>query len=345
MGKPGDWIAKPDASLTAKVSQVDAWAAECAKVEKILDEYGAKYTGPHEVPLARINLSRSRHNQARPQALIPDVVDRYAGDMRRGDRFPPSVGFLDGAQIDIISGNHRDAAARRADKVSLPFYLVDPDSPSELIALLTVVFNADHGQPVPEDWRLHHAEDLIRMKWAVPVACKAAGITQIKLQQYRKVLGADIRAKQLAIRNFAALGKGHKLLLSRLSSDPAFSAGSRVAIDSGMTLEDLKPFVQKILERRTELEQMEFILQVGEDRKLQRKRLEAMGKQASKIGGGPRHALATAMGIMKTTDITGILKATLTNSERAELSRLAMETADILLELSSQLDQAQRVSE
>jgi modification methylase len=66
-----------------------------------------------DLPISQLDLSGATQPRA---GLRQDVIDDYAADMRRGDRFPPVVVFYDGERYWLADGFHRTHATRQAGR-------------------------------------------------------------------------------------------------------------------------------------------------------------------------------------------------------------------------------------
>lgn len=108
--------------------------------------------------ISSLNIATSLHNNSRLDPLDDDVVERYAADMVRGDGFPP---IIITATNDILAGNHRTAAAKKADLKEVVCYVVDDKStnnkPSLVRAIITRGDNRRHGLAQSDDEMIHHA--------------------------------------------------------------------------------------------------------------------------------------------------------------------------------------------
>src|SRR5438552_4049378 len=154
-------------SKTEKGTTVDHPGPICSEeVENWLKDRGVKYMKCMEIPLKDFDEKKSRANQARPQALIDEAVERYTLAMKQNAKFPPLVAFQSSyMKFVIIDGNNRFAAAKKASRPTFPTYVIDNETPSELIQLLTVEANAKHGEVPPTDWRVKQAIHLVSIGW------------------------------------------------------------------------------------------------------------------------------------------------------------------------------------
>lgn len=116
------------------------------KVERHFDRHGVTYTYLPNVPLARIDLEASRHNNTRltthdPSSgakLVRDVPEEYAALMRDGVVFPALVAYLNPDGIfGLLGGNHRGQAAKLAGYDGADLYQVTESDPARraMIAL------------------------------------------------------------------------------------------------------------------------------------------------------------------------------------------------------------------
>jgi hypothetical protein len=99
------------------------------RIEQFLAQQGIEYEYEPFVPLEQFDFAASHANQARlPDALNPEVVERYAAFMRDGVEFPALVGFVAPSGLRVLNGgNHRLHAARDAGKAGHDLYRIEVD--------------------------------------------------------------------------------------------------------------------------------------------------------------------------------------------------------------------------
>src|SRR5689334_10226051 len=98
----------------ADIHPIDSGTGRRPDVEAWLAERHVPYTFDPALEVGSVDQVASLANQARLEPLDPDVVERYAADMARGDHFPPVLARQQGKKIVLLGGNHRLAAARDA---------------------------------------------------------------------------------------------------------------------------------------------------------------------------------------------------------------------------------------
>jgi len=339
-----DWLrqqvhkhtADPKRPLTARSVR------EADSVEAWLRKFGVKYSALTHIPLATIDEKRSRDNQARADAIVPESVDRFLLAIRKGDELPPIVVFPSGTRAVLIDGNNREAAHRKFGSTHIPGYVVDPETPSETIQLMTVDANAHHGVTPPLAWRLKQAQFLVSLGHSPETATDAAGVSKGQLADYQRVVRAEQRAKVLKVKDFSALAAGTKAKLGAIPSDPVFMQASIVCIETEMTLDEVTKFVREVKARPSDAEAVGHIAQVATDRQMERKAREALGKRPGIKSA--KHALITGLGKIMHADPNEIARQVITDIERQELTRRCYEVSEKLLAITTALEKREERS-
>lgn len=343
--KPGSWLKQKvaEATTSAKQDLGAVGACDTATVERWLQKFGVKYSHLLDLPLVQIDEKRSRQNQAREVAVIDDSVNRYAAALRNGDKFPPVVGYLAGGKVVLIDGNNRDAAHRKVSAGTIKAYVIDPETPSETIHLMTTDANSHHGVTPSLQWRLNQANFLVGIGHSVDVACTASAVSKTQLQDFRRAINAEQRARSLKIHDFIPMSNSAKVKLGALASDPVFIQASRVAIDTSMKVEEIAHFVRDIKACTAEADQITLIGGVAEKRKMEQKAIEALGKPVQIKS--PKQGLITGLGKIMHAAPGDIARSVITDNERAELIKRCNEAGERLMEIMIALDveEAQRV--
>ena len=314
------------------------------KVEAWLTRRGAHFLRAIEIPLSSIDRKRSRQNQARPTAVVSEAVERYTIALKAGRQFPPIVVYRPGdANTDfvIIDGNNRDESHLRAKKDRIWAYILAKDTPSELIAMLTVEANAEHGQPVPTEWRVKQALHLESIGWSAAEAADGAGISVATLTQRKSVAKATLRARTLKLSGWAALPITSQASIAAFKDDTVFAAGVRAAVDTGMSIDDVKALARSVRDASSEADRLTIIREARERRELERKAKETLGKNSHRIQ-SPKHSFVTALGKIMAVDIDALTRSILVETENRELRRRAEEAAEKIFETISALDAALR---
>lgn len=338
--KPGSWLKKKVAEATSSPKQDLGAVGACdsASVEQWLQKFGVKYSHLLNLPLSQIDEKRSRQNQAREVAVIEDSVNRYATALRNGDQFPPVVGYLAGGRVVLIDGNNRDAAHRKVHGAAgtIKAYVLDPETPSETIHLMTVDANSHHGVTPSLQWRLTQANFLVGIGHSMDSACAAAAVTKAQLQDFRRAINAEQRAKSLKVHDFASLPTSSKMKLGALASDPVFIQASRVAIDTSMKSDEVAHFVREIKAKTDESGMIGYIGTVAEKRKMEAAAIAALGKPVQIKS--PKQGLITGIGKIMHAQPGDIARSVVTDNERAELVKRCNEAGERLMEIMIALD-------
>lgn len=294
--KPGSWLNKQvsEATSAPKSDLGDEAASSAAAVERWIQKFDVKYSRLLDLPLSQIDERRSRQNQAREVAVIDDSVNRYAAALKSGDMFPPVVGFYSSGKVVLIDGNNRDAAHRKVSAQTIRAFVLDPETPSETIHLMTVDANAHHGVTPSLQWRLSQANHLMNIGHSQEAACEATAVSKYQLNDYRRSVTAEQRARALRINDFAGLATITKVKLGALPSDPVFASAARAVIDTDMKSAEVIEFVKRVKAEPSESQMITAVQAVVMERQMEQKARAALGKK-SQIK-SPKQGLITGLG-------------------------------------------------
>lgn len=329
------FISNLQATMPASHPEVDASACGAETVEAWLQRFGVRYNLVPALPLRRVNVEKSRANQARPTPLVEDSVKRY-GDAYAGKQtLPPIVAYIHGNQFVIIDGNNRDAGARKAGLHHLPAFVVHSETPSETVLAMMVNANSHHGVTPPLEWRLKQAQFLVGVGHPIEKAASYAAVSPYQMREHQRLVRSDQRAKALRVAGFGELSREARLSLGSLTLDAVFSQAARVAAETAMTAGETRAFVREIKAETSEDTQLVHVGTVGEQRRLEARQQEALGKRQIRSA---KQGLITGLGKLLHADVDDIARQVVTDSERRELCRRLELAADKILELQVALD-------
>jgi hypothetical protein len=318
-----------------------------AEIEDWLTSRGANFLRARELPVANFDKKKSRMNQARPTPLVPEAVERYTTALKDGKKLPPVVAYRTSEKSTtfiLVDGNNRHEAHCKTGLDTIPTYLLASDTPSELIYLLTVEANAAHGQPVPMEWRVKQAIHLVEIGWELDIARKAAGVNEKTLRIHKAAIEADSRARALKISNWDQLGTHLRQTLGTIKSDPVMYHAARCAIDTGMTLEDIRGLVRDIKTDRSEHEQIQHIGRISASRKAELaadKDRKRKGQTVSNV----KHSLVTAIGKIMAVDPSALARLILTEIDQQAVKSRLEACAEKIFELQLAVEQATQAEE
>lgn len=307
------------------------------RIEAWLNERHTTWTWDPNIPLDTIDQAASLANQARLEALDPDVVDRYTADMARGDQFPPIVVHQRSARtkkLTVIGGNHRTTAARNAGITHLPGYVVVAEP--ETVVTLTYEDNRRHGLPPSDAERVAQAIHLIDTgNYTQEQAAALVGIPAPKISQARSIVKADRRATDLGVGpTFTSLPKQARYHLGQVRSDPVFEQAARLAADAGMTVAAVADLVGTLKTAASDEAALTILGGELEDRRgdIQRK-----GGGTGKTKATARTRLSAALVTIQFTKPSEVAAACATNQQRTELAKRLREAAIQLMAIAKGL--------
>lgn len=339
-----DWLKQQRATASAAATPAppacNGEDAVDSRVERFLQEHGVKYAPKSQIPIDMVDEKSSLANQARDVPILPESVDRYAGSLRKGEYLPPIVVFPNGNRVTIVDGNNRFAAHKKAGSRFVPGFVIDENTPSETIALLTVAANNDHGVTPDSRWRKRQASHLVSIGFTVEQASNAAGITKAQLNDFQALTRADARAKFLRVTTgWNELSETGRTALGRIHMDSVFYQAARVAIETKMDADTCKALLRDVKAIGSENDQIAHITNVSEQRRLEAKAAAATG--ANNRMSSPKQAIVTALGKIMHCDPAELARNILTDTDRQLLLRRIDDAVDKLAELQGALSDAQ----
>lgn len=340
-----DWLK----SQSRKISDgaqlpVSEQEAAAVGVEAWLQGHGVRYAPPLDIPMTLIDEKRSRANQARRDAIVADSVDRFAAAMKVGAEFPPVVTYISGGKLTIIDGNNRQAAARKAGRESILGIVIAEDTPSELIQLLTVEANAHHGVTPELAWRIQQAFHLCSLGFTDPQAAQAAAVTISQLQGARRLKEADQRAAAMKIMRFSEVPVYGRQALGVLKDDAVFYQAAKVAIDTGMIIEEIRDMIRGIKAQSSEGARIEYIGSIAKERGLEQAARRVMNKNLNRVS-SPKQALVTGIGKLLKVDEAALVRAISTRHDRDLVNQRLVAVADKILTIQVALEQLKDLEE
>lgn len=214
------------------------------ELEDWFDSHGISWH-LEQVPLEQIDHLAGLANQARLSPLDEHVVERYTADMEAGAVFPPIVVRRQRRKLIPVGGNHRCAAARKADVGSLAAYVVEGLT-DELVHLLAIEDNRRHGLPLSDNERLFHAVQLVNAGRTVVDAAAICGLPAHKLGRQMDARRGGERAVRLDADGWAALSVSAKARLVSIRDDNAFTRVVRLAASGAIPAIELADVVSRI---------------------------------------------------------------------------------------------------
>lgn len=234
--------------------------------EDWLDRQNVSYQFVPDVPFTRIDGARSLGNQARlERALDQGTVSSYAQAMLDGAKFPALIAYQldpanerlgpDGADLILITGNHRQAAASEVGERAFDVYVVTESSPI-VRERLTRTANFIEGRRPPTDEAVLHAIWLVQRDGYTSSA--AARLTNLRADYLDRVLRAErVKSRLIGLGVKATnVPQGQLSTLNVLKTDPVLRAGGAAAVNYRLTIEQVQEMTRRATTRVTEAEQI-----------------------------------------------------------------------------------------
>ena len=227
------------------------------EIEQWLDTLELTWTYEAELAAGDVDEKASLRNQARAVPVDPDVVERYAEDMRRGDRFPPVIVRQKNTRLVVLGGNHRYAAARAA-KAPLDAYVVVCSD--ECALRISYEDNRRHGLPPSPQERTAQALHLVALGYQPAAAARLVGITHSRLQRAQAADAFTARTRTVDTPTDAAdLPESSKSRLMAVRADPIFAAATRLVCDAGYDTQETYRLVTELNATRSEAAALQLL--------------------------------------------------------------------------------------
>lgn len=334
-----DWLRKIAAKVTdGPELPVTTAVAAAVEVEGWLQRLGVQYAPACAIPMHMLDEKKSRMSQARRDAILSDSVDRFAAAMKAGASFPPIVVYANAGKLVIIDGNNRQAAARKAGKEYIVGIVVADDTPSEMISLMTVEANAHHGVTPDLSWRLQQAFHLCSLGFTDQQASDASAVSVPQLRTARAVQEADQRSRALRIHGFTEMAVATRQVLGALKDDAVFYQAARVAVDTGMTIDEVREMTRAVKTMPSEGARVEHIGSIAKARGIEKATRKVMGKALNRVN-SPKTALVAGIGKVMAVDIAALVRQIHTTHDlgviRQRLTLAEQKIAEVRLALGT----------
>ncbi len=237
------------------------------------------------VPIGAIDQLAGLSNQARLEPLDEATVERYAADMADGAVFPPVVLADDGSgALEPVGGNHRIAAALRAERSTIPAYVVST-SDARVLWLLALEDNRRHGRPLTTRERLHHALRLVEQGYTATEAGRTVGVPASTLVRHGSAEKADKRAADLGVdpAGWEDLSVSTRARLDAIEADRVFAKTAAMCAAGTITGAEIGGLVGRLNAADTGAEAMQLLVD-----------LENAAKELTRRGRGRPPARARA---------------------------------------------------
>lgn len=170
-----------------------------------------------EFDLSKINVTRSRANQARLEALEPNRVAQYEAAMKRGDIFPAIVvQAATGGEFDIRSGNHRQASLARLARTHHSAYVLDSSVEGAVVDEFMMYANSVHGSEITDEEKLMWVETFILRGRSHSEIARILNLTTSATTRYANIAKGNTRIRKAGLNydQWEALSRTHRLRLN-----------------------------------------------------------------------------------------------------------------------------------
>jgi ParB-like chromosome segregation protein Spo0J len=299
-----------------------------ADTEEWLDGLGIAWTFKPGLYLGAVDREASLANQARLLPLDLEVVERYAADYERGDRFPPLLAYAPGRDqhrsVVLIGGNHRLGGAEKAGRTTHDVYLLDIDDAQVLP--LAYADNRRHGLAPSDEERVLQAAHLIDARGiSQGEAAAIVGLSIGKLSRGIATIRADDRAAELGLDAWPTLSKSVRWRLSALVSDVVFEAAARLAIFSEMGADDIYSLVRQLQAAGNEDDALHIVGEAEEEQSARR-----AGTGSRRARSSPRMRMLEALRVIAGLDVGAVVAGCETDDHRQVLRANILAAAQVM---------------
>lgn len=319
-----------------RVAPPSRWGRDL-KVEKYLTDNLIAWTYLRDIPLAHIDVEKSRHNNARLNThdgrggkgkLIADGADEYARAMLDGAVFPALVGSREpDGRFALWGGNHRVEAARRAKIPTVDLYLVGTsDLPTR--QKITVGLNRLEGFRVRRDEAIAQAALRVQQFGVTHrEAAEALAVSEKSVSHKVRVLEGQLKLQGLKNVKLDAWSEAAIERIGSIQNDRVRHAAAILQTEVLLSTELFRDLVAEIGQAGTEAAQLAVV--AGWDA-----RDEFKSRRIRIKKGGPVPAMhATTRGLV----LGALRRADSLLTSRGSLARLGLtspEDADTALRLA-----------
>lgn len=206
-----------------------------------------------DLPISDINIKESHANQARSEALQPELSAKYRRSLDLGAMFPPIVCTPKGVVVD---GNHRVDAFLAAGRDRIPAYIVDINL--EQFKLLTPAANGHNGEPNDENAQRLAALSLHATgAYGFQYIADLVGIPERTVANFVHADSARRRVNRPRKTGDMALTTLAKL--DQIGDDEVLRMAVEAVSDARMTSKEVNELVQSVKKARTQTAAVEAI--------------------------------------------------------------------------------------
>ncbi len=183
--------------------------------------------------------------------------------MRNGAEFPAGAGHLERGQLIVDDANHRVAAASRAGRKRLPWYVIDGDPTA--ITVFAYRANILHGAGTSEAERLEAAIWMVEGGTVQHKAAALLGISQNKLSKALAERAGTRRASEagLDMPEWDQIHGSLKVRLMQITTDEGFAAAAKLTYRAKLNQHEVYDLVSLLNESRSGTRQVAQVQRLG----------------------------------------------------------------------------------
>lgn len=213
--------------------------------QDLLRRMGVTYEIQPDVDPSKITVNRTEGAQVRNILHVAPTkaVQKYAGEMGRGHKFPAVIVSQDGRLLD---GNTRTEAAKIA-RVNLPVIRITVPLSHNQERLIQATMNTTHGVPLDSKEKRLVAETLLGTNPAPSVddIAAAVGVSPTSVKRWDALLVFRSRAERHGV-GIVDIKDGPRLLISGLKDDRFLDGVVTLTRDARLPDEEVKTLVSDV---------------------------------------------------------------------------------------------------
>lgn len=317
------------------------------RVESWLRSRDIDFVGPRVIKVDQIDRRTSLNNQARATAIVPEVAESYEEAIKNGQNLPAIVVYKVNNKYVIIDGNNRFEGAHKAHADAVRAYVIDPNTPSEAIAMLTVTANTINGARVDKSWQLTNALYLMdTFGYTAKQVSQYMNLSVAAISAHEKERMSGRRAADLNVTGWDTMPMRVRQIIGRIRLDKPFVIVAEACIAAKFNnAQELNTLATRINHATTEEDSVNIAAEWS-------RLTTAAARQAARQGvkhrktNNPRLGLLTGLGKINSFNLGSFNAIFTTDEDREVVGERIEESIGVLSSMFKRLkgrDEAERV--
>lgn len=255
--------------------------------EQTLNREGVHWSYMERLELAAIDKRRSHANQARAEAVIPELVEDYRERYRQGLEAPPLIvhkGSKTGKHYAVLDGNQRREACEPDPKSKWKgilfhdAYLIEEDD-EEILNRIAWSFNNEvHGRRLTYEESMGHAMTYVRKYgWDCARAARQFGVKVRELVRLVHTEKMKDKLHEQGVKRLPSDSTIEKMGCLADLGDDVFAQAAIVVAETGASQNDVENLVKVVRGAKTHAEKLTAIGEFSCSDHVQQRKAETRG--------------------------------------------------------------------